>query len=36
MQCSFGVAPSSLVVLPVNQTFTDQVPEPTSWITSRW
>jgi len=27
MQCSFGVAPSSLVVLPKNKTFTDQVPD---------
>ena len=27
MQCSFGMSPSSLVVLPVNQTFTDQVPD---------
>jgi len=27
MQCSFGVAPSSLVVLPKNETFTDQVPD---------
>jgi hypothetical protein len=27
MQCSFGLAPSSLVVLPQNETFTDQVPD---------
>src|SRR4029077_17498374 len=27
MQCSFGVAPSSLVVLTKNETFTDQVPD---------
>ena len=27
MQCSFGVAPSSLVVLPVNRTFTQQQPD---------
>lgn len=27
MQCSFGVAPSSLVVLPKNEIFTDQVPD---------
>ena len=27
MQCSFGMAPSSLVVLPANHTFTDQVPD---------
>jgi hypothetical protein len=27
MQCSFGTAPSSLVVLPENRTFTDQVPD---------
>jgi hypothetical protein len=27
MMCTFGVAPSSLVVLPVNQTFTDEVPD---------
>ena len=27
MQCSFGAAPSSLVVLPVNTTFTNQVPD---------
>jgi len=27
MQCSFGMAPSSLVVLPANKTFTDQVPD---------
>ena len=27
MQCSFGTAPSSLVVLPKNETFTDQVPD---------
>src|ERR1700690_2143714 len=27
MMCTFGAAPSSLVVLPVNKTFTDQVPD---------
>ena len=27
MQCSFGMAPSSLVVLPKNTVFTDQVPD---------
>ena len=27
MMCSFGAAPSSLVVLPINRTFTDQVPD---------
>jgi hypothetical protein len=27
MQCSFGVAPSSLVVLPVNRTLTQQQPD---------
>ena len=27
MQCSFGMAPSSLVILPKNETFTDQVPD---------
>lgn len=27
MRCSFGTAPSSLVVLPKNTTFTDQVPD---------
>ena len=27
MQYSFGMAPSSLVVLPVNRTYTDQVPD---------
>jgi len=27
LQCSFGMAPSSLVVLPANHTFTDQVPD---------
>lgn len=27
MQCSFGMAPSSLVVLPKNMVFTDQVPD---------
>ncbi len=27
MQCSFGLAPSSLVVLPTNKVFTDQVPD---------
>lgn len=26
MQCSFGMAPSSLVVLPTNKVFTDQMP----------
>lgn len=27
MQCSFGVAPSSLVVLPTNKVFTNMVPD---------
>ncbi len=27
MQCSFGMAPSSLVVLPVNRVFTNQQPD---------
>ena len=27
MQCSFGMAPSSLVVLPVNRVMTQQVPD---------
>jgi hypothetical protein len=27
MQCSFGVAPSSLVVLPENRTFTQHQPD---------
>ena len=27
MQCTFGLAPSSLVVLPKNQIFTDQMPD---------
>jgi len=27
MQCSFGMAPSSLVVLPPNMVFTGQVPD---------
>jgi len=27
MQCSFGQAPSSLVVLPANKTYTNQVPD---------
>jgi hypothetical protein len=27
MQCTFGMAPSSLVVLPVNRVMTDQVPD---------
>jgi hypothetical protein len=27
MQCSFGAAPSSLVVLPVNRTTTQMVPD---------
>jgi hypothetical protein len=27
MQCSFGMAPSSLVVLPTNKVFTDEVPD---------
>jgi hypothetical protein len=27
MMCTFGVAPSSLVVLPVNRVMTDQVPD---------
>lgn len=26
LQCSFGLAPSSLLVLPVNQTFTSYMP----------
>jgi len=26
LQCSFGLAPSSLVVLPVNRTFTSYMP----------
>ena len=26
LQCSFGLAPSSLMVLPVNQTFTSYMP----------
>ena len=29
LQCSFGVAPSSLVVLPVNRTLTSNVPAAT-------
>src|ERR1700722_15003433 len=27
MQCSFGLAPSSLVVLPVNRVLTQEVPD---------
>lgn len=27
MMCTFGVAPSSLVVLPINRVLTDQVPD---------
>src|SRR3954471_23251721 len=27
MMCSFGMAPSSLVVLPTNRVMTDQVPD---------
>jgi hypothetical protein len=27
MMCSFGAAPSSLVVLPINRTFTNEVPD---------
>jgi hypothetical protein len=27
MQCSFGMAPSSLVVLPTNRVLTNQVPD---------
>jgi hypothetical protein len=27
MKCSFGMAPSSLVVLPINRVFTQQVPD---------
>lgn len=27
LQCSFGMAPSSLVVLSTNETYTDQVPD---------
>ena len=27
LQCSFGMAPSSLVVLPTNRVMTDQVPD---------
>jgi hypothetical protein len=27
MQCTFGVAPSSLVVLPTNMVFTSEVPD---------
>lgn len=27
MQCSFGLAPSSLVVLPTNKVFTNQMPD---------
>jgi hypothetical protein len=27
MMCTFGMAPSSLVVLPVNRVMTDQVPD---------
>ena len=27
MQCTFGLAPSTLVVLPTNKVFTDEVPD---------
>ncbi len=27
MMCSFGMAPSNLVVLPINRTFTNQMPD---------
>ena len=27
MQCTFGMAPSSLVVLPTNKVFTNQMPD---------
>jgi hypothetical protein len=27
MQCTFGMAPSTLVVLPLNTTFTNQMPD---------
>jgi hypothetical protein len=27
MMCSFGLAPSSLVVLPINRVFTNHVPD---------
>jgi hypothetical protein len=27
MMCTFGMAPSSLVVLPINRVFTDMVPD---------
>jgi hypothetical protein len=27
MMCTFGMAPSSLVVLPVNKVFTDEMPD---------
>jgi len=27
MQCTFGLAPSSLVVLPTNKVFTDEMPD---------
>ena len=27
MQCSFGMAPSSLVVLPINRVMTNQMPD---------
>ncbi len=27
MQCTFGMAPSSLVVLPTKEVFTDMVPD---------
>ena len=27
MQCTFGMAPSSLVVLPINRVLTDQMPD---------
>jgi hypothetical protein len=27
MMCTFGMAPSELVVLPINRTFTDMMPD---------
>ena len=27
MQCTFGMAPSSLIVLPTNKVLTDQMPD---------
>ena len=27
MMCTMGMAPSNLVVLPINTTFTDQMPD---------